>query len=160
QWTGLYFGINAGYGWGRDDPTIAFSGANLGGFTTPFGLGTTELVGTQGSGSGTLKGAVAGGQMGFNWQSDAIVVGAGFDAQGSGQQNTFAVNCSTACTASESARIKGIVTARARIGYAFDAVLAYVTAGAAFINVADNLTMTIGGVTANFPALSTTVFGW
>jgi len=160
EWTGLYFGINAGYGWARDTSTIAFTGTNLGGFTTQFGLGATELSGAQVSGAANLRGGIAGGQIGFNWQSGAIVFGGEVDAQWSGQRNTFAVNCNLACTASESARIKSITTARARIGYAFDAVMAYVTGGAAFVSAVDNLTMTIGGVTASFPALSTTVLGW
>jgi outer membrane immunogenic protein len=160
EWTGLYFGANGGYGKAHDESTVVFSGANIGGFTTPFGLGATELSGTQVSGTGTLSGGIAGGQIGFNWQSGAIVFGGEVDAQWSGQRSTFAVNCGSACTASETARIRSIVTARARIGYAFDGVMAYVTGGGVTVNVLDNLTMTIGGVTANFPSLSTTVLGW
>jgi outer membrane immunogenic protein len=34
EWTGLYFGINAGYGWGQHSSSIRFGGNN-GGFTNP-----------------------------------------------------------------------------------------------------------------------------
>ena len=36
----------------------------------------------------------------------------------------------------------------------------YVTGGVALVNGIDDLTMTVGGVTANFAPLSDTVFGW
>ena len=42
EWTGLYFGANAGYGWGQYSSNITFTGLQLtlpGGTTTPFGLG-------------------------------------------------------------------------------------------------------------------------
>ena len=42
EWTGLYFGANAGYGWGQYSSNI---------------------------GSGSPSGAIAGGQIGFNWQA-------------------------------------------------------------------------------------------
>src|SRR5262249_52602955 len=36
----------------------------------------------------------------------------------------------------------------------------YVTAGAAVVNAQNDLTVTVGGVTANFPGLSTSTLGW
>src|SRR4051795_7917968 len=50
EWTGLYFGANAGYGWGRYSSNIVFTGLQPtlpSGTTTPFGLGPTELSGTR-----------------------------------------------------------------------------------------------------------------
>jgi outer membrane immunogenic protein len=75
EWTGIYFGANAGYGWGTASTTTAFFGDTpststlspfSGGVTTPFGRGTTELSNTGVSGSGKLSGPLAGGQVGFN----------------------------------------------------------------------------------------------
>jgi outer membrane immunogenic protein len=68
EWTGLYFGVNAGYGWAQSSSTIVIGGGLPGGTTTPLGLGATELSGTTLVDSGKLRGAIAGGQMGFNWQ--------------------------------------------------------------------------------------------
>src|SRR5262249_47079991 len=117
DWTGLYFGVNAGYGWGHADSSVIFTGNLLGGFTTPGGLGPTELTQTALAGTGRLSGALAGGGVGFNFQAGSIVFGGELDGQWSGQRGSFAVNCNTGCTASLSPRIKSLVTARARVGY-------------------------------------------
>ena len=170
EWTGIYLGVNAGYGWGptststsfQGDPNagVAFAlpGVGIGGldrtpgvFTTPFGAGATELSGTSLGGSGKLSGAIAGGQIGFNWQAGWAVFGAEFDAQWSGQRASFAVACSTpGCAANESVKIKSLLTGRARFGVAFDWIMPYVTAGAALANVSDDLILTIGGVSGAF----------
>ena len=91
-----------------------------------------------------------------------IVFGLEADGQWSGQQgaNTVVCNSTTPCTAAENVRIRSLITARARVGVALDWLMPYVTAGGAWVNVSDDLTMTIGGVTANFPSLSNTTLGW
>jgi outer membrane immunogenic protein len=170
EWTGIYLGVNAGYGWGptststsfQGDPNagVAFAlpGVGIGGldrtpgvFTTPFGAGATELSQTSLGGSGKLSGAIAGGQIGFNWQAGWAVFGAEFDAQWTGQRASFAAACSTpGCVASESVRIKSLLTGRARFGVAFDWIMPYVTAGAALASVSDDLILTIGGVSGAF----------
>src|SRR5262249_54283123 len=79
-----------------------------------------------------------------------------------GQRRTLATSCLSPipCTASDAGRISAIVTARGRIGYAFDSVMAYVTGGGAMVSVADNLTLAIGGASAAFPTLWATALGW
>ncbi len=160
EWTGLYFGVNAGYGWAKGSSTTLFAGAFQGGTTTPFGLGATELSGTKVFGSSNPSGAIAGGQIGFNWQRGMVVFGAEVDAQWSGQQTTASVVCTFDCTATSTVKIKSLTTGRARVGLAFDWLLPYVTTGAALVNVEDNLTLTAAGVTGAFQALSTTSLGW
>jgi outer membrane immunogenic protein len=161
EWTGLYFGANAGYGWAQQSSTTFFDGDFPGGTTTLQGRGATELSGTTVVGSGALDGAIAGGQIGFNWQAGMIVFGAELDAQWSGQQGAFTANCGAGCTATESVQIRSIITGRARVGLAFDWFMPYLTAGAALVNARDDLTMTVGGVTAAFqPPLSNTQLGW
>jgi outer membrane immunogenic protein len=160
EWTGLYFGVNAGYGWAQGSTDTFFSGSFQGGSTTPFGLGATELSGTKLHGSGTPTGALAGGQIGFNWQSGMAVFGAEFDAQWSGQQNSFTVTCTSGCTAAETVKIRSILTGRARLGLAFDWIMPYVTAGGAVVDVSDNLNITVGGVTGNPITLSGSTLGW
>ena len=89
-----------------------------------------------------------------------FVFGAEFDAAWSGQKGSFAVTCSTGCTATENIRIRSLMTGRARVGLAFDWIMPYVTAGAAVVNIHDDLTVTAGGVTGSFRELSDSSFGW
>src|SRR5262245_8649623 len=160
EWTGLYFGVNAGYGWATGSSTTDFVGAFTGATTTLLGAGATELGGAGVVGSSSPRGGIAGGQIGFNWQAGMVVFGAEFDAQWSGQRGTAAVVCLPACTAAEAVKIRSLSTGRARVGLAFDWLMPYVTAGGALVNAQDNLTVTVGGVTGNFQSLSNTTLGW
>jgi outer membrane immunogenic protein len=160
EWTGLYFGVNAGYGWAQGSTDTFFTGAFQGGTTTPFGAGLNELGTTKLHGSGNPSGAIAGGQIGFNWQAGMFVFGAEMDAQWSGQQSSFTVVCTSGCSAAEHVRIKSILTGRARLGVAFDWIMPYVTAGAALVNAGDDLTVTAGGVSGTFQSLSASTLGW
>ena len=100
EWTGLYFGANVGYGWGKYSSNITFAGGGASGLTNPItGItpqgtlgavaGPTELSGTRVPGSGSPSGAIVGGQIGFNWQAGMFVFGGEIDGQWSGQENTF-----------------------------------------------------------------------
>jgi outer membrane immunogenic protein len=167
EWTGFYFGANAGYGWGQYSSNIVFTGLQANspplfpaGTTTPFGFGATELSGTRVPGSGSPSGAIAGGQIGFNWQAGMFVFGAEMDGQWSGQENTFSVACGAGCTATESIKIRSLATGRGRVGLAFDWFMPYVTGGAALVNGLNNLTMTVAGTTASFAPLSHSTLGW
>jgi outer membrane immunogenic protein len=171
EWTGLYFGANAGYGWGKYSSNITFTGSGASGLTNPVPLfpgtsinivvpGPTELSGTRIIGSGSPSGAIAGGQIGFNWQAGMFVFGAEIDGQWSGQENTFTVACGASCTATESIKIRSLATGRGRFGLAFDWLMPYVTAGAALVNGLNNLSMTVAGTTASFAPLSHSTLGW
>src|SRR5438132_4522343 len=170
EWTGIYFGVNAGYGWAQGSANTGFGGgaANTAllipaGATTPFGLGETELGGTSRVGSSSPRGGIAGGQVGFNWQAGMVVFGAEFDAQWSGQSNAVSLICTPpipGCTATEAVKIRSLTTGRARIGLAFDWLMPYVTAGGVLVNARDDLTVNVGGASANFQPLSNTTLGW
>ena len=170
EWTGIYFGVNAGYGWASGSSTTVFGGGltNAGlpappGTTTPLGRGATELGGTALFSSSSPRGGIAGGQIGFNWQAGMVVFGAELDAQWSGQSDTVSLICTPpkpGCTASEAIKIRSLTTGRARVGLAFDWLMPYVTAGAALVNARDDLTVNVGGVSALFPPLSNTSLGW
>ncbi len=106
EWTGLYFGVNAGYGWAQSSSTVVIGGGLPGGTTTPLGAGPNELSGTSLIGFGKLRGAIAGGQMGFNWQAGMVVFGAEVDAQWSGQQDSAL-----------GVKIRSLTTGRAAVEY-------------------------------------------
>src|SRR5215472_17443634 len=162
EWTGIYFGVNAGYGWASGSSTTVFGGGltNAGlpappGTTTPLGLGATELGGTGLFSSSSPRGGIAGRQIGFNWQAGMVVFGAELDAQWSGQSNTVSLICTRpkpGCTASEAIKIRSLTTGRARVGLAFDWLMPYVTAGAALVNARDDLTVNVGGGERTFSA--------
>src|SRR5262249_18163250 len=141
DWTGINFGVNAGYGWaqGSSNTLIAGGSTNImaaplgpglgpgfvipAGATTAAGLGATELGGTSLLGSSSPRGGIAGGQIGFNWQAGMVVFGAELDAQWSGQSNAVSLICTPprpGCTATEAIKIRSLTTGRARIGLAFD----------------------------------------
>src|SRR5262249_62076713 len=64
------------------------------------------------------------------------------------------------CTATEAVKIRSLTTGRARIGLAFDWLMPYVTAGGALLNARDDLSVNVGGGSANFQPLSNTTLGW
>ncbi len=113
NWTGLYVGGHFGYVQSR---------ARLGDPTTP-GITATD----------TLKGFLAGGQVGFNYQVNNWVFGLEADLSGSNADaSQTLVNTATnnADRATEKLRWMSLVTARA--GYALDRALLYVKGGVAF----------------------------
>ena len=118
-WTGFYVGLNAGAAFrvgNNNNNNGFFAGNNNGGNSTGF---------------------VGGGQVGYNWQSGAIVWGLETDAQyrsniGNGANNGFFNGGN-----SNNGGFYG--TTRGRLGYAFSPmVMAYITGGAAYGNVANN----------------------
>ncbi len=120
NWTGFYAGVNLGYGWARASDDLG-------------------LV-------GNLNGVIGGGQIGYNWQMNNLVVGIETDFQGSGQRQSWA-GTGVGFTATGSDRIRYFGTVRARVGYAFDRSLLYVTGGYAYTNVGADAAVTAGGVT-------------
>jgi outer membrane immunogenic protein len=107
NWTGLYAGINAGYGFGTSDWSAVPSATNK------------------------PKGFMGGGTLGYNWQSGAIVYGVEGDIDWSNVKDK--VNCAGAITCETSN--PWLATFRGRVGYAFDRWLPYVTGGGAYGNV-------------------------
>src|SRR5262245_53955253 len=104
NWTGAYIGINGGYGWGRSKWD---------------GLPATFDV----------KGGMAGGQLGYNWQFGQFVYGVEGDGDWTDLRGT---DCGVA-----SCRIRNdfLATGRGRLGFAADRWLPYVTGGVAVGNI-------------------------
>jgi outer membrane immunogenic protein len=142
NWTGWYVGGNVGYGWGGStgndltatDPIPIFPGyAALGGFQYP---------------SVSPRGAIGGGQIGYNFQTGNVVWGAVADFQFSGMtaSNTVAVPQLLAFlpeNQSHSAKIEWFGTVRGRIGYAFNNFLPYISGGLAYGKVSSTLNLFI-----------------
>jgi len=138
DWSGIYVGVNGGYAFGRSNWTD--SGLATGSFNT--------------------NGGVVGGTLGANIQSGHFVFGiegdidwadiSGASAVGCGPLGAFArIATSTTC----GTKSDWLGTARGRVGYAFDRVLVYGTAGGAFGNVK-------AGPSTAATLTSSTEFGW
>ncbi|MGH6818346.1 MAG: outer membrane protein [Methylovirgula sp.] len=120
SWTGVYVGVNAGYGGGHQR-FDAYGPGYLGGASIP------------------INGFLGGGQVGFNYEIPGwsiaganFVVGGETDFDGStasGSQQTLAP---PAVTGPVNAKLNWLGTARARLGLAFGNVLPYVTGGFAY----------------------------
>jgi outer membrane immunogenic protein len=78
DWTGLYIGLNAGYGFGTSQTDALFSNAGMG----------TPLFAT--STSSRLNGVIGGAQTGYNWQSGSWLIGLETDIQATNQRATKA----------------------------------------------------------------------
>jgi outer membrane immunogenic protein len=134
DWTGFYFGVNAGIGVGRDytrldipDPGDSFESSYL-----------------------NPQGGIFGGQIGYNWQIPnsffgALVYGVETDIQRAGLRDK--VNCLLSCAATLSTnfdqKLDWFGTVRGRLGIANGPVLGYVTGGYAYGSVKTTVTETV-----------------
>ena len=86
NWTGFYIGGNAGYSWGRGDSDVSY-------FSTVTGLPIAPAPGSITSAGFNMNGAIAGGQIGYNWQSNNWVFGLEADAQWSDEKGRASYLC-------------------------------------------------------------------
>lgn len=124
SWSGFYLGPNLGYGTNYHNVTI-----------TPTSFATLQ-------GSSLLpndlktqnSGFLGGGQMGYNWRKEKIIVGIEVDMDYTDLSGSNGVNSSiTNLTTTVSTKINWLGTVRGRLGkLASDDMLVYLTAGATF----------------------------
>lgn len=117
DWSGFYIGVNGGGGWSRNCWDIV---------TNVFGA---PVVPAAPEGCHTATGAVAGGQLGYRWQSGAWVFG--LEGQGDWANLSGSNGPSLLAGGGGSDRTKidalGLVTGQ--VGYAWSNVLFYVKGG-------------------------------
>jgi outer membrane immunogenic protein len=149
DWTGLYFGVNAGVGLGRDSTLLT--------------LPTFSFESNYQSPQGGLGGA----QVGYNWQTPSVlgplVFGVEADIQGTNLRDNYSclLGCSSFQNAQYDQKLDWFGTVRGRLGLASGPVLGYVTGGAAFGGVRTSVseTFVFGGGSAAF-STSRTQAGW
>jgi outer membrane immunogenic protein len=145
NWTGFYIGLNAGYGWGdassRNDPIDAASQSLFAGFNpSAFNTGFHQ------------RGAIAGGQIGYNWQlSSRMVAGLETDLQWSDVHGrdfrTTVINTGVLVPFNSIAerQFEWFGTLRGRLGFlAAPNVLLYGTGGLAYGEARTNGEVTMG----------------
>jgi outer membrane immunogenic protein len=130
DWSGFYIGANGGWG----------SSRKCWDFTTPAGV----FIAPEGCHNAT--GGVAGGQIGYRWQSAAWV----FGIEGQGDwANLRGSNISTLAPAfSNRSKIDAFGLITGQVGYAFNTVLLYAKGGAAVTADRFNVNTTVGNVLA------------
>ena len=142
DWTGFYIGGNAGYGVGRSRTSHAIPGNS---FDTFFQQ---------------ERGGIAGGQIGYNWQTNMgilgpVLLGVEADIQGADMRDSRTslrgLPGGPGIVSTYDQRLDWFSTVRGRVGLVTGPTVSYVTAGYAYGNVRDSVTETIaGGAPANF----------
>jgi outer membrane immunogenic protein len=194
SWTGFYIGGSAGYGWSNSEVnpsgTTAFCNAlELG--CLPNDFNTNVLTNAQVAAIPTAlatrpKGGLLGGQIGYNYQAGALVVGvetdlSWTDIEGTDTRLGGLVTIATfpglgtdtvGATATADQRLKYFGTVRGRLGWVpVQPLLAYVTGGLAYGQITSSTTVSEtfpGGAfscvcfstTAALGTVSTTRTGW
>jgi len=144
NWTGLYLGVNGGFGWGRQDPLNVITD-RFDDFTIDFSGG---LVGGTSGAQIQIAHVVLGFESDLDWAG--INGRATFTPTIFGVPQPFLLNAKTS--------MEWLGTARARVGYAADNWLFYATGGLALIGAKTELTTAAGPVcnTIGFLACSGT----
>jgi outer membrane immunogenic protein len=148
SWTGFYVGINGGYSFGNDDfnqtLVVVPPGAILRTSTSPNTIAP--------------KGGFFGGQVGFNWQTGPVVWGVEGDYQGASQTSTttcgglcgnfFVTGVGTVVGVGDATsvyqKVKWFSTARARVGWANNGAMIYVTGGGAWMGIDSTESISFG----------------
>jgi outer membrane immunogenic protein len=125
NWTGFYVGGNIGGGFADSS------------WTDPFGGSNNKF---------SKDGFIGGGQVGANYQFNWLVVGIEGDFDWTGLKATGADSIGDSLTANT----QWTATATGRIGAAFDRVLVYAKAGAAFAHERDSMNDSVFTATTDF----------
>lgn len=141
NWSGLYVGVNGGYGWSAKDSKLGGTANGL----TPCHTEICDPSSISDSGAKTFgaAGGFGGGQVGYNLQRDRLVFGVEGDIQAAAIDGSAALSL-LGGTASASAKneLDWFGTLRGRAGVAFDQTLVYFTGGLAFGGVKDSVSAT------------------
>ena len=129
NWTGLYVGINGGGAWGRED----------------------WLDNAVGAPSFRPNGAVFGGQLGYRYQWNQLVLGVEGTWDWAGLRDTV-----SSAVFTEEFKVKSIYTVTGQAGWAWDRWLLYVKGGWAGATTSLDLAAVGGGGASN----SQTANGW
>jgi outer membrane immunogenic protein len=163
NWTGFYVGGNVGGVWSTSKiSTTATTWLGSGMFTAPY----INYYESNASPSLNGSGVTAGGQVGYNWQSNAWVYGVEADFNYTGVNNSrdlvfIPPPLGGTLGFADSVRSRWLGTVRARIGWSMDRTLLYVTGGLAVANVDYSSSYALLGTgTLASGSISKTKAGW
>ena len=127
-WSGMYVGVNAGYGFGGEGNTT----------TSPLNAAASSFINSGISAGGAKlerEGFVGGGQIGYNYQVGALVLGVETDFQYTDLSKTATANLPGGNFSSYRTSMDYLGTVRGRVGYAMDRWMIYATGGLAYGDV-------------------------
>jgi outer membrane immunogenic protein len=161
NWTGLYVGLHAGYGWADADGSVTYT-------PSPAAFGPAGVAPF--SFSHDADGFMAGGQIGFNYQIANWVVGIEADLSWSDINGGVALGPLTTfpglvpivgSTYTSAYDMNWFGTVRGRLGFAANNLLIYVTGGLAYADI-DYTTTAFFPATGNLfvGTASSTEAGW
>jgi len=163
SWSGFYIGVNGGGAWGHSDLSTSTVFSPTGYFATT----SVPAIGAVGAQHINTTGGTFGGQVGYNWQSGAMVYGVEADINWLGLSGTATGSALYPCcaptgfTVSSAMKSDWLFTLRPRLGFAADHWLLYVTGGLAVADVKANFLFTDTFATAlESAAISRTRAGW
>ncbi len=153
SWTGWYIGANLGGAWARDPEN--------------FTLGSGGGIGFNQTNTARSSSLVGGGQIGYNYQINNVVLGVEADIDGRHNANDFScpVLSPIGCVAASGSVLTlhdeqdWFGTFRGRLGLTFDHVLLYGTGGLAYGEVQHSVTEAVVGASLVFSD-RTTRAGW
>jgi outer membrane immunogenic protein len=144
NWTGFYIGVNVGGSWGREsDDGYVTGSSSAQRYTSITGVAVgapvvTALPTLPITGRSNVNGVLGGGQAGYNWQWQSLVLGVEADFQGTDEHSTSALctvsGCPTGTTLySTEYKLDWFGTARGRAGFlVMPQLLLYATGGLAY----------------------------
>ncbi|MGA7612260.1 MAG: outer membrane beta-barrel protein [Xanthobacteraceae bacterium] len=157
NWNGYYIGANVG--WSRAQSNVSFA-ANPAGFPAD-----AASINTASQNRLTSNSVTGGAQTGYNWQWSNLVAGVEADVSflnNNAQLPAVPLPAPSApgTSLSETAQLSWLVTARPRLGYAWDNWLVYVTGGWAIgkVTFTDGVVPTAGAPVGT--STSRTKNGW
>jgi outer membrane immunogenic protein len=160
NWTGFYVGGNVGGVWASDDITWVSNKA-------VFGVAFGTVLDAAGTGRINASGVTAGGQVGFNYQvNDVLVWGAEADLNYTGLSDSRNVPVPPpgvpGTFVNSTLESKWLATIRGRVGFLpVQSLLLYVTGGVAFAGVkTSDFAFFAADGSNNFAANDTTRIGW
>lgn len=115
SWAGFYAGINGGYDWTGNGNTLSYGGDTFS--------------------RAQPQGGFGGGQIGYNFQSGAIVYGLETDFQGGDISDRVTGTSANGNDFTSKERVDWFGTVRGRVGYSFGRTLVYGTGGFAYGDV-------------------------
>ena len=163
SWTGFYIGVNGGGAWGHSD----LSTSTVFSPTGYFAVSSVPAINAVGQQHINTSGGMAGGQIGYNWQSGAWLIGVEADIDWLGLSGSttgsavYPCCAPTAFTITSSMKSDWLFTLRPRLGFAANNWLLYVTGGLAVAEVKANFVFTDTFATAlETASISQTRAGW
>jgi outer membrane immunogenic protein len=167
SWTGFYVGGNVGAAWQHASFNSTLVGCNIVGCASGLPhIGFDPAIAAAGTGSNTKVGFTGGGQFGYNWQINTLLLGVEADINAMSGKPALGTTAAVSApntgtfTLATTANADWLSTVRGRLGFAADRYLVYVTGGAAFAHIKFKHSFSDVCCTSSTPLTTFTASSW